>query len=179
MCKTLSSPAESRPDERLPDQAYKMQPPRPDTEEYAHQYWKRADELFYRTVGYAEDAFKTSKIINLIVVAFGIAFSVYAIANSILRSLDIFSAAFGTLGVASFIATFFLTPQRKIQRIVGDLTQIQIVYKTYWSQVETILDWVRKNQGKISIDDLGKAINQLDDITKRSIEQIESYIGKD
>lgn len=161
---------------------YKLAPkymvPRPDTEEYAKEYWRKADALFYRTVGYAEDAFRTNKVINLLVVAVGIAFSIYAIAYSAFKGLDLFTTAFGTLGVATFVATLYFTPQKKIQKLVGDLTQIQMVYKTYWSQTETILDWVRDNRNKISIDDLQKITTQLDAISKRAVELVESYIGK-
>jgi hypothetical protein len=55
--------------------------------------------LFNRTLGYAESAFKTNRYINLVVVGVGIAILAYAIIYSALKSLDLYSTAFGTLTV--------------------------------------------------------------------------------
>ena len=164
---------------RSEEHMVKAEPPRPETPEYAKKYWENLDNLFNRTVGYAEDAFKTNKNINLVVVGVGIVFVGYAIANSALRGLDLFSTAFGSLGIVAFIATFYFTPQKKIQKTVGDLTQIQMFYRTYWSQVENVLDWIREHHAQMTLDDVDKANSQLENITKYAVGQIEEYIGKE
>jgi hypothetical protein len=46
---------------------------------YSKEYWDKLDSLFYRTIGYVEDAFKVNKIINIVVVGIGITFSAYGI----------------------------------------------------------------------------------------------------
>jgi hypothetical protein len=76
----------------------------------------------------------------------------------------------------NFIVTFYFTPQKKIQKTVGDLTQVQMFYRTYWSQVETILDWVRDNRQGMNLEQLEKVNNQLENVTKYATEQVEELI---
>jgi len=155
------------------------EPERPDDAAYARRYWQNLDSLFNRTLGYAESAFKTNRYINLIVVGVGISILAYAIVYSALKSLDLYSTAFGTLGVVSFVALFYFTPQKKIQKTVGDLAQIQMFYRTYWSQVEAVLDWVRDNRRGMTFEQLEKVNTQLQGVTKYATEQVEALIGKD
>lgn len=143
------------------------------------EYWKKVDQLFYRTIGHAETAFNVNVYINIIVVIIGIVILAYSIVYSWINGLSLYSTAFGSLGVVSFIATFYLTPQRKIQKTVGDLTQIQMFYRTYFTQVEAVNDWLYINEHKMSLNDLEKVNKQLETLTNDAVQKIEEFIGKD
>lgn len=134
-------------------EAIKAEPERPSNETYAQKYWVRMDSLYFRIAEFAEHAFKVNKNINIIVVGVGIVLLAYAIIYSAFKGLDLYSTAFGTLGVLDFIAIFYFTPQKKIAKTVGDLTQSIMIYRTYWNQVETILDWIRDNRRGMSWSD--------------------------
>lgn len=138
--------------------------------------WKRIDALFYRTIGDFETAFKVNLGISIIVVIIGITLIAYAIVYSWIKSLDLYSTAFGTLGVVSFITTFFLTPQRNIEETVGNLTQMQICYRTYAAQWEAINDYLWYHEKTISIDELQKINDQLENLTCKTVEEIENFI---
>jgi len=144
----------------------------------AQSNWKKIDALFYRTIGHAETAFKINLGINIIIVIVGVTLIAYAIAYSWTKSLDLYSTAFGTLGVVSFVTMFYLTPQRKIQETVGDLTQIQMCYRTYAAEWEAINDYLYYHEEKMSIDDLQKINDQLEALTCKLVEEIENSVGK-
>ncbi len=93
--------------------------------------------------------------------------------------MDPYATAFGSLGVVSFITTFYNTPQKKIQKTVGDLTQLQMFYRTYYMQAEAVNDWLYNNDKNMSLDDLDKVNKQLEALTNGCVEKIETYIGKD
>jgi ABC-type multidrug transport system fused ATPase/permease subunit len=150
--------------------------PRSARSKEAQENWKKIDALFYRTIGHAETAFKVNVGINIIIVIIGIALIAYAISYSWIKSLDLYSTAFGTLGVVSFIATFFLTPQRNIEENVGNLTQIQICYRTYAAQWEAINDHLYYHEKEMSIEDLQKINEQLETLTCKTVEEIQKFI---
>lgn len=145
--------------------------------EEGEQYWKRIDDLFFRTHEHAERAFRVNLYINIIIVAIGILMLFYSIIYSWTKSLDVYSVAFGGIGVASFIGLFYFKPQLKIQQTVGDLTQIQVVYRTYCAQWENITDWARNNQQHMTLQELDALNKQLEDRTNVAIEKIEKFIG--
>jgi len=136
------------------------------------------DALFHRTIGHAERAFKINVNINIILVIVGLALIGYSFIYSWINSLDVYSTAFGGIGVLSFVATFFMTPQDRIQRTVGDLTQIQMCYRTYCMQWENLGDWQRDNREDITIEQLNDLNKQLEDFTIAMTGNIEAIIGK-
>lgn len=141
------------------------------------EYWKRIDDLFFRTNEHAERAFRMNLYINLLVVAIGSLMFLYSVFYSWSRSLDIYSVAFGGIGVASFLGLFYFKPQLIIQHTMGDLTQIQVVYRTYCAQWENITDWARSNQQHMTLQELDALNKQLEDRTIVAVEKIEKFIG--
>ncbi len=140
-------------------------------------YWQRLDDLFYRTIGHAERAFKINVIINIIVVGVGIVLLAYSMMYSWINSLDVYSTAFGSLGVVDFIAVFYFTPQRKIQKTVGDLTQIQMFYRTYFMQAEAVNDWDYYTKEK-TLEQLKEMNKHLEEVTINITQKIEQFIGE-
>ena len=154
----------------------KSAPERPGTIEDAKSYWSQIDAVFYRTIGHAEQSFKINLYINILIVAVGCLLLLYSIAYASLRSLDVWSVAFGGLGVASFLGSFYILPQQRIQKTVGDLTQIQIFYRTYCAQWENIMDWAKENND-MTLEQLEALNKQLEDRSSAAIEKIEKFLS--
>lgn len=145
----------------------------------AKEYWKKLDMLFYGTLGHAEKAFDINIKINIIVVAVGISLLTYSIVYSAFKNLDIYSTAFGTLGVASFIALFYFTPQRKISKTVGDLVQIQMLYRAFCMQAEAVSDYDYNTRKTKTMDEVKKMNDSLLENTLKVIDKIEKCIGEE
>ena len=145
---------------------------------YSKEYWDKLDALFYRTIGHFEDAFKTNKMINLVVVGLGVVFAGYGVVYSAYNGVDLFAAVFGAMGLGTSLLSFLFSPQREIQRNVGDLLQCQLMYRTYCHQEEAVLDWIRDNRDSLTLEELEKANNHLERVTKEKVDVIESLIGK-
>ena len=149
----------------IPDRASIPDRERPNGNEPAKRYWAQMDALFYRTIGHAENAFKVNVYINIILVGVGLVLIGYSLLYSWINSLDIYSTAFGGLGILSFVATFFSTPQDKIQRTVGDLTQIQMFYRSYCLLWENIGDHQRIHKDSMTLEELDALNSQLENHT--------------
>lgn len=142
------------------------------------EYWRRLDNLFYRTARNAERAFIINVSINVVLVIVGIALLTYSIIYSWVNGLDLYSTAFGSIGIIEFITVFYLTPQRKIQKTVGDLAQIQMFYRTYFMEAEAFNDWDYYTAKTKTLDQLIKMNEHLKDITISLAEKIEELVGK-
>jgi hypothetical protein len=147
-------------------------PDRPD----GAKYWEKIDELFYRALGYTERSFKINLYINILIVVVGCVLILYSISYGWLRGLDVYSAALGALGVLSIVSNFYLTPQRKMQKTMGDLTQVQIFYRTYCAQWENIMGWARENKD-MTLEQLETLNKQLEERSGAAIEKIEKFLG--
>jgi hypothetical protein len=138
--------------------------------------WEKIDELFYRALSYTERSFKINLYINLLIVAVGGVLVLYSISYGWLRGLDAYTAFLGALGVFCIVSNFYLTPQRKIQKTMGDLTQVQIFYRTYCSQRENIMDWARENKD-MTLEQLEALNKQLEERSEAAIEKIEKFLS--
>jgi hypothetical protein len=145
---------------------------------YSKEYWDKLDALFYRTIGHFEDAFKTNKMINLVVVGLGVVFAGYGVVYGAYKGVDLFAVVFGVSGLGASLLSYMFSPQKEIQRNVGDLLQCQLMYRTYCHQEEAVLDWIRDNRDSLSLEELEKANDHLERITREKVDVIESLIGK-
>lgn len=151
----------------------------PRDKEYVLEYWKQLNALFYRTIGHAEMAFRINIIINIIIVGVGIVLLGYSIVYSWTNNLDVYSVAFGSLGVLNFVVTFYFTPQKRIQKTVGDLTQLQIIYRTYYSQIETINDLALLHQMAMTPEKVSVINEEFKKVTNYALTQLEEFLGKE
>jgi hypothetical protein len=141
-------------------------------------YWERIDNLFYSTIKRAELSFKINVSLNIIVAAVGLAILSYSMVYSWINGLDLYATAFGTLGVASFVALFYFSPQKKIQKTTGNLAQLQMLYRTYCMQAEEVNDLCYRHNPK-TIEELEKINKHLAEETYQICQKIEDYIEKD
>jgi hypothetical protein len=180
-----SAPPSRYEEEEAIHQRAKSVPPRDQDElpstraRQAEKYWKDMDDLFYKTLGHAERAFDINVKINIIVVGVGISLLAYSIVYSAFKNLDLYSTAFGSLGVLSFIALFYFTPQRKIQKTVGDLVQIQMLYRTFYMQAEAVSDYDYITRKSKTFDDVKRMNDHLMENAIKVIDKIEKCIGEE
>jgi hypothetical protein len=112
------------------------------TRQTSEKYWDVLDDLFKKTMKIAINAYETNRIINIIIVCIGI----ILIINSVVYTwyheyADSWSLFSGGLGLLSFVLVFFLNPQIYITNALGNLAQIQIIYKAQSLEFESMSDY--------------------------------------
>jgi len=101
----------------------------------------RFEQSMKDTIHTAKSYYETNRKINIIIVIVGIIFLVNSIAYSWIKGVDLFSLFSGGLSIASFATLFFTKPQENITKALGNLTQIQMIYKAYCLQFDALLDF--------------------------------------
>jgi hypothetical protein len=146
---------------------------------HAREYWEKMDSLFYSTMKTAEQSYETNRIINIIVVAIGIVLIANAIILGWVRpSSDAWSIVSGGIGIVAFLAHFFVQPQSRITRSLGNLAQIQMIHKAHSRLFESIsdYDWLKFRKGDREIEEVKKMDEELERGTKEYVKLVEEYI---
>jgi hypothetical protein len=112
--------------------------------------WQRMDNSFYSTIGFTQLAYRSTNKISYVVVAMGVIFLIHSIASVyIFHKLDQWSVLSGGLSLVSFVSLFFTRPQKDIQKntatALGNLAQIQMIYKLYSLQFASLADGKKEN----------------------------------
>lgn len=149
----------------------------------ANEYWKRMDDMFDRTIRIAELSYQSNRIINLIVVMIGIVL----IANSIAytwykQSADAWSLFSGGIGIVSFITLFFVKPQNGITKALGNLAQIQMIYKAHALEFEAIsdYDWEKFSEPESrQINEISQMNRELERATSNAVRLVQSHVEDD
>jgi hypothetical protein len=102
---------------------------------------RRFEESMKDTIKTAKAYYETNRKINIIIVIVGIIFLANSIAYTWIKGVDYFSIFSGGLSIASFATLFFTKPQENITRALGNLAQIQMIYKAYCLQFDALLDF--------------------------------------
>jgi hypothetical protein len=146
----------------------------------------RIDRVSAGTVKIARSYYETNRKINIVIIAVGISLLANAIgyawytsyngsvatAGAAANSWSIFS---GGLGMTAFATLFFIKPQGNITKALGNLTQIQMICKSYCLQFDTILEFHVKNELK-NIHELNGMISTLQNTTDTAVKLIQSEI---
>jgi len=106
------------------------------------------------------------------------------IANSIAytwykQSADAWILFSGGLGLVSFVALFFTKPQSYITKALGNLAQIQMIYKTHSLEFEAISDysWEKfKENGSRDLAELSHMNREIERATAAAIRLVQSYV---
>jgi len=148
-------------------------------EDYYEKLWKDMDDLIFKSLERAENACRINFAINIVLVAIGVTLLVYAMAYSAIKGLDIYSTAFGSLGVITFVTVFFLTPQSKIEESAGDLAQLQILYRSYLNQLSIVnIPLNSPTSQSLRQKQLQEISTLLESITNNTVDEIEKLVGK-
>jgi len=151
------------------------------------QHWNDINQAYKNLITSAQRAFGANLTINKVIVGIGIALLFNAVVYSWINSTDFFSAITGGAG-AIFLALFFVLPQKRINKAVGNLAQIQMIFKTHAAQWEFLklygLEKLGSGRGNtdfkpMDIEDAKKILSLYDDLGKMtggSIKMIQDYI---
>jgi hypothetical protein len=138
-------------------------------------YWDKVDQLFYQTIRQAESAFRINLAINIVIVAVGVGLVASSILYTWVKGVDVLSTGIAGLGVADFVLIFFVGPQRYIEEGVRNLTRIQVVYRAYLLELESVADydWVQFNRGGRTLADVQATVAEWERIASKSILQLD------
>jgi hypothetical protein len=148
---------------------------------YSRDYWNKIDEQLRKSVGHAEQAYRTNYWINIIIVAIGIVLVGFSLSVSIVRGTDLSTLTYAGLGITDFVALFLVNPQKRLLLLLGDVGQIALIYKT-WNQQNQIIDnaaWDQTRQKYRTNDSakIEKFIKEYAQIGEEALSAIERYIG--
>lgn len=124
----------------------------------------------------ARGYYETNRKINLLLVCIGVVLLVDSIAYAWYSGINLWSLFSGGLGITSFATLFFTKPQQNITRALGNLTQIQMIYRSYCLQFDTILDAHLRSVETSSIEELNKLNMALRQATENAVMLIQEKV---
>jgi hypothetical protein len=144
---------------------------------------QRIEKACSGTIKSAGIYYETNRKINLIIVTVGIVL----LGNSIgytwyKQTPDAWSLFSGGLGITSFATLFFTKPQQNITKALGNLAQIQMIYRSYCLQFDTILDAHIRNETSVTnsntayIEELAKLNTALQNTTQNAVTLIQEKV---
>jgi hypothetical protein len=144
--------------------------------------WEDIENSFKDTMHDAQVAYRTNYFLNLIIVAIGIVLLGSSLLFAWTRGLNPDTLTFAGLGIADFTAIFLVNPQFRIQQLLGDLNQIQVIYRTWRDQLGMIDNYTASPVDSTKYKDMTFAeIQAVDDelnkIGQEALSAIETYIG--
>lgn len=164
----------------IPPRDFKATAEPPRGTDAGDRYWRQNDELVFRVMKIAETTFQTNRKINIIIVIIGIVL----LANSIgytwyKQTADAWSLFSGGIGIVSFMTLFFKNPQEAITKALGNLAEIQMIYKSHAAEFETIrdYDYAKQQAGNRNLDEIIKMDEELERITQTYGDLVQKYLG--
>jgi hypothetical protein len=147
-----------------------------DSQKSRQEHLDRIERESIKIMKTAALCYETNRVINLIVVGIGIVL----ITNSVVYGLthekaDAWTYLSGGLGIVSFVTLFFTKPQQYITNALGNLAQIQVIYKSYCLQLDAILDYHLRNEST-DIDGVARVNEALQRITDKAVELIQHNV---
>ncbi|OLC34161.1 MAG: hypothetical protein AUH84_05415 [Thaumarchaeota archaeon 13_1_40CM_4_38_7] len=158
------------------------------------QEWFKSDIAFFKglqkdyfdVIRSAKTGFTFNMGISLTIVIVGIALLVNSIVFAWLYHDKDLSWSFlsGLLGASSFVTIFFRNPEKMINQAVGNLAQIQMIFKSHEIHWEFIRQYFRdrwnpelppEKLGTIA-EEIFKSFAKYDASTKEYVQEIQKYI---
>jgi hypothetical protein len=140
------------------------------------EHLERLEQACAETTKSAKGYYETNRKINILIVGIGVALLANSIVYSWARGVDQWSLLSGGLGITSFATLFFTKPQQNITRALGNLTQIQMIYRSYCLQLDTILDAHLRSVDTSGMDDLNKLNLILRQATENAVRLIQKEV---
>jgi hypothetical protein len=139
------------------------------------EHLERIDKASAGTVRTARSYYETNRKINIIIVSVGIVLLVNSLVYTWTKSLDSWSFFSGGLGITSFAALFFTKPQENITKALGNLSQVQMICKSYCLQFDSILDYHIRNEFN-RIEDVIKMNDAIFNATRKAVKLVQSEV---
>jgi hypothetical protein len=140
------------------------------------EHLERLEKACAGTTKSARAYYETNRKINLLIVGIGVVLLANSIAYAWYDGTNPWSLFSGGLGITSFATLFFTKPQQNITKALGNLTQIQMIYRSYCLQFDTILDAHIRSVETSSIDDLSKLNMTLRHATENAVMLIQEKV---
>lgn len=143
--------------------------------------WTIMDESFQRTLNEARIAYRTNYILNIVIVTIGVILLASSLVFAWTRGLNPDTITFAGLGIADFTAVFLVNPQFRIQQLLGDWEQMQVIYRTWYDQSSLIdtynIDPTTGIYKVFTLADVTAVNDELSKIGQQAISSIEQYVG--
>ena len=136
------------------------------------EHFDRIERESVRIMKTAALSYETNRVINLIVVGIGILLISNSVAYGWVKGMDQWTLFSGGLGVVSFVTLFFTKPQQYITNALGNLAQIQVIYKSYCLELDAILDYHLRNESA-DIEEVARVDQALQTITDKAVKLIQ------
>lgn len=136
------------------------------------------DALFLDSMNRTLGNYHQNVITNWIMIVFGVillSLSIYFGLKS--DSFNPFSAITATVGIADFIALFFVNPQTRLRKLIGDLIQMRLIFASWVAEVYT--EVIQIQIDNYNIDTVRKVQEAISKTTRTAVKDIEDYIGND
>lgn len=157
-------------------------------------FWEKQNKNYRSTMGKAKTAFTTIIIMNIAIFTIG----VILLGNGIVSAhynqdpQNYWPYVSGGLGAMSFFSAWFLRPQNYIAKAVGNLVQIDMIFKNHSAEWEFIKFYYRDrlaemveasrkgNSDKIAVDpqEIKHLFDRLYESTEKYVRLIEKYVEK-
>ena len=154
----------------------KMEEERDPIRKERKEHMERIEKACAGTTKSAKTYYETNRKINLLIVSVGVVLLANSIAYAWYDGTNPWSLFSGGLGITSFATLFFTKPQQNITKALGNLTQIQMIYRSYCLQFDTILDAHIRSVETSSIDELSKLNMTLRHTTENAVSLIQEKV---
>ena len=158
---------------------HKTQKTTEEKKEESRSYWLGMNKMFTDTMEIAKKAYRINRNINLVIVGIGMTLLANSIAFTwINNGLNEFTTITGGLSLVSFITLFFMRPQNNLTSSLGNLAQIQMIYKSHSFEFESLANYYCSQSDEISKDlEKIKEVNrELEKFTNQYIELVQKFI---
>ncbi len=135
-------------------------------------------KLFQDSMGRVLDNYHLNLFTNVIIIVFGIlllSLSLYFGFGS--DEFKPFAGVAAAGGVANFIAVFFVNPQTRLRRLIGDLVQMRMIYSSWIAEI--YIAYIQIKIDDYKLDTVIKVQEAISKITRAAVKDIEDYIGSD
>lgn len=129
-----------------------------------------AEEMIWDAIHSDRPAYWSTLVMHNVTFYLGVTLILAAVYASY-GGRELFSAILGGVGLATIIFLFFRQPIRGVQRSIGNLIQLEVIYNSYTKQLGYWKPYARTANVEIK----SQVIPEIEKCTRRTIRLIEDY----
>jgi hypothetical protein len=134
----------------------------------------KAEEMIQDAIRSVRPAYLSTLVMHNVTFYLGVTLVLAAIYASF-EGYDLFSAILGSVGFGTIIFLFFRQPIRGVQRSIGNLIQLEIIYNSYTKQ----LGYWKAFQHTDDIAIKREVIREIESCTRKTIQLVQEYCERD
>jgi ABC-type multidrug transport system fused ATPase/permease subunit len=128
--------------------------------------------VFKESIDSSKHTFARISMMSYVIFGVGISLFVAAAVLGLVQGKEVFSIAFGTFGVATFVSFFIFSPMRNVQVALSNLLQAEIAFMNFWDQLHF---WAPFGISQ-DINKKKEASSRLQQVTKEIMDMLEKNI---